>query len=64
MDFKAVGCDGIDWIQLAHDVVQHGVEPSGFIRGGEFLEKVTVKFPRKGLYHGARGTMCFLVNTM
>jgi hypothetical protein len=48
MDFKAVGCDGIDWIQLAHDVVQYGVEPSGFVRGGEFLETVTVEFPRKG----------------
>jgi hypothetical protein len=45
MDHRQVGCGGMDWIGLAQD--RNGVsgycecvnEPSGSIKGGEFLEQ-------------------------
>jgi hypothetical protein len=43
MDLKEVGCEGVDWIDLAQDrdfggTCECGNEPSGSIRWGEFLE--------------------------
>jgi hypothetical protein len=43
MDLQELGCSGIDWIELAQDrdkgadTGECGNEPSGSIRGGEFL---------------------------
>ena len=39
MDLQEVGCGGMDWIELA-DTSECGNEPSGFIKCGEFLEKL------------------------
>jgi hypothetical protein len=44
MDLQKVGCEDMDWIDLAHDrdswrsILSGGNEPSGFIRCGEFLD--------------------------
>jgi hypothetical protein len=44
--------DGTGWIQLAQDRVQsrtseHGNEPSGFIKDGEFSDELSIGFARK-----------------
>jgi hypothetical protein len=42
MDLREMGWQGVDWIHLAQAPVagycEHGSEPSGCIKGGEFLE--------------------------
>ena len=44
MDLQEVGCEGMDWIELAQDrdrwpaTCECGDEPSGFIKCGEFLD--------------------------
>jgi hypothetical protein len=45
MDLREIGSEGVDWIHLAQDRGQwgggceHGNEPSGSIKGGEFLDR-------------------------
>jgi hypothetical protein len=45
MDIWEIGREVVDWIHLAQDmhqwwavVSEHGNEPSGFMKGGEFLD--------------------------
>jgi hypothetical protein len=42
MDLKEIGCKSVNWIQLAQDPVtglgEHGNQPSGPIKGGEFID--------------------------
>jgi hypothetical protein len=40
MDLQEVGCEGMDWIELAQVVgtCECGNEPSGFIKWREFLD--------------------------
>ena len=40
MDLKEVGCEGMDWIDLAQDTSERGNESSGSIKCGEFLDKL------------------------
>jgi hypothetical protein len=46
MDLEERGCGDVDWIYQAWDVVQvagsfkHGNEPSGFIKGMAFIDKL------------------------
>jgi hypothetical protein len=48
MDLREIGFGDVDWIHLAQDKVQvagsceHGNEPSGSIKCGEFLEQLSV----------------------
>jgi hypothetical protein len=32
MDFKGIGCDGVDWIQLLSDEVLSGCQPADVVR--------------------------------
>jgi sporulation-control protein spo0M len=47
MDLKEVGCEDVEWIQLAPNIVQRLVfvnlvnEPSGSIKGLEFLDQLS-----------------------
>jgi hypothetical protein len=43
MDLKEIGLEGVDWINLAQDrdrwlAVVNTNEPSGFLKGGKFLD--------------------------
>jgi hypothetical protein len=42
MDLREIGWEHVDWFHLSHDRVagccEHGNEPSGYIKGGEFLD--------------------------
>jgi hypothetical protein len=43
MDLKDIGCEGVDWSDLAQDremagSCEHGNEPSGFTKCGEFFD--------------------------
>jgi hypothetical protein len=42
MDLAEIGWEGVDWMRLAQEPVagccEHGNEPSGPIKGGEFLD--------------------------
>jgi hypothetical protein len=56
MDLREVVWEGEDWIHLAQDrpVVgpcEHGNEPSGSIKGGEFLDSVIISFSRRTLFY-------------
>jgi hypothetical protein len=38
-DLRETGWEGVDWMQLAQvGCCEHGNEPSGSIKGGEFLD--------------------------
>jgi hypothetical protein len=38
MDLQEVGCEGMDWIELAQGTCECGNEPSGCVKCGEFLD--------------------------
>jgi hypothetical protein len=45
MYLKGIGYRGVGWVKLVQDSLvtgscEHGNEPSGFIRGGKFSDKV------------------------
>jgi hypothetical protein len=46
-NLNTIGSEDVRWIHLAHDnqmahCCEHGNEPSGSIKGGEFLDKLSV----------------------
>jgi hypothetical protein len=38
MDLGEVVCKGMDWIGTTGGLLWHGKEPSGFVKGGKFLD--------------------------
>jgi hypothetical protein len=55
MDLKETGYEGVDWIHQAQDgwgPMVCSCEPSGSIKGGEFLDYIaTISFSRRTLFH-------------
>jgi hypothetical protein len=57
MDLKEIGCEDVDWIYLAQDrgqwrAIEHSNQPSGSIKGGEFLDHLSDFWHLRTLLHG------------
>jgi hypothetical protein len=55
-DFKGIGCEGVDWIQVAQKSMaghyEHGNEPSGSLKSRKFLDQLSNHLFLKTLHHG------------